>query len=279
MTTTKRFIPRIDGYAIDCFVTESHESSTAITKFDVEEGSAVSDHARAEPKVLVVEGVVTDSPSGKMLDERQGFSSSNTSDEADLFTTDYIFGILPSEEAIAVLDAIDTVKEPIVVETAIRVYRNMMMTSLVIPRDKETGRALRFTAKFEELRIRQLRREKIIVRDDVRAQPKNKGGNKSADKSKAGARGPTTAEIRQDQVEFSKEVLGINAPLVEQVEGTQYNGDAVDDDGRLVRIDKGKKVTGNPNGVDTSKNKTELPLWTNVVGPGVATFESLLDVL
>lgn len=149
---------RIDGYAIDAAISEQHQRSAEATTYPVEDGADVTDHVRIDPIMVVIEGVVTDTPHGAVANERgQPFET----DEGLTGTLDS--ELLPSEEALAKLEEIFTARQPVRIETSLRAYDSMVLIGLDVPRDRETGHALRFTASFQELRIRQSRRTTVRV--------------------------------------------------------------------------------------------------------------------
>src|SRR4029077_8731660 len=59
----------------------------------------------------------------------------------------------PSEDAAAFLQTVMDAGEPVTITTVLQTYDNMLMTSLEIPIDAETGAALAFTAEFEQVRF------------------------------------------------------------------------------------------------------------------------------
>jgi hypothetical protein len=125
----------IAGYIIDAAISEEHTLDSEVTEFPVESGSNVTDNVRPLPATVVIEGVVSDTPIEGMVAVR---SASTT---------------LPSQEALDLLLRIRADREPVAVETSLRRYETMVLESLSIPRDAETGHALRFSATFREIII------------------------------------------------------------------------------------------------------------------------------
>ena len=146
----------IDGFELDVSVRELHRRSSKITDFEVEEGSDTSDHIRPLPDTLLVQGVVSDTPIGLAADSR--------SDNG-----------LPSDEALAHFEEIHENREPVLIETPLKVYQSMALEMLEIPRDKDTGAALRFTAMFKKIRIVTNRRSIVRVAAPRAARRRNRG--------------------------------------------------------------------------------------------------------
>lgn len=140
----------IDTLFIDCATVEEHTFDSEITKYPVEQGVSVADHVRRLPTRVTIEGIVSDSPIGRMVAQRD--SESFVIETADGIEIEQR-SLKPSEFALAKLLAIHEAGEPVTVGTSLRVFPNMALESLTIPRDAETGFALRFRATFEQVRL------------------------------------------------------------------------------------------------------------------------------
>lgn len=141
----------LDGYAIDMAKTEEHVLDSEATTYPIEDGSDVTDHVRLLPIQVTVEGIVSDTPIGDMVLIRQAelpilaFS--------DPTTATVVTATRHSEAALAKLKSIRAARRPITIVTALQTYKNMVMTSLSIPLSRETGKALRFNATFQQVEI------------------------------------------------------------------------------------------------------------------------------
>jgi hypothetical protein len=122
---------------LDATMDESHEWTAEATSNPVEEGSPVTDHIIEQPDKLKLRGVVTDAPT----------VLSNTA--ADLIGS--LVGSR-SQDAFELLRAIIKQREPVTVYTKHRIYPDMVLTSLNIPRTPTDGEAIEFTAEFIHLR-------------------------------------------------------------------------------------------------------------------------------
>lgn len=146
----------IGNITIDAALREQHTLRREITSFPVEEGSDVTDHSRRLPRVLVVEGIVSDTPIGRAAAVRENPVTSP--DEVQIEPT------VPSMDTFAALELIHAAGEPVTVSSSLKLYENMIMEELSIPRDAETGEALKFSATFREVIIVENRRTSIAVR-------------------------------------------------------------------------------------------------------------------
>lgn len=134
----------IDGYLIDAFETESHTFESDVTQDETESGVAFTDNINDKPDVITVVGIVTDTPIGDMVRVRGAATASG-------LDTDLPF--LPSDEAQGKLLAIRAAHKPVLVQTSRGLFTDMLITSLELPVNGDSGDALHFTCTFQKLRI------------------------------------------------------------------------------------------------------------------------------
>lgn len=118
---------RIGNIFIDATLSETHETSSTVTNFPIEDGSFISDYVINNPETLTISVLVTDTP----LNILSGFNRSITSYNE--------------------LIRLQKNKELLTVVTGIKVYTNMIMTSISVPRDAQTGKSLTFNINFQKL--------------------------------------------------------------------------------------------------------------------------------
>lgn len=133
----------LDGYLIDCVLTESHKLTASATKYPTESGSKLSDNIQNEPREVTIEGIVSDTPIGNVATVR---SSTTAAAGTSL-------DFLPSDEALAKLESLYESREPVPIDSTLLRYENMALTSLEITVDQQTGHALNFTATFQQIKI------------------------------------------------------------------------------------------------------------------------------
>jgi len=122
----------IDGFLIDASLRENHTYPNEVTSEPVESGADITDHVLVKPIEVTIEGVVSDTPTG---------------DAADARGVDTV----PSEDALQILEGISNNREPVVIESSLRVFEDMVLENLDIPRDARTGAALQFAARFRQI--------------------------------------------------------------------------------------------------------------------------------
>lgn len=162
MSEARKFSPvSIDGFVIDAALSESHDYESEVTDYPIERGANVIDHVRNRPLTVSLECVVSDTPLPLIASQR------DTSEA-------------PSVAAMAKLEAIRDAREPIKIVTGLRTYENMIMVSLSVPVDVETGDALRFRASFRQVSIIENRRVTVRVAAPRGQAKRNLGAKPSA---------------------------------------------------------------------------------------------------
>jgi hypothetical protein len=184
----------IGGYVVDAALSEDHNFDSEVTSFPVERGANISDHIRQLPKSVTIEGIVSDTPIGRAGVVRSGVAA--------LQEEGVIEAVPFSAEALDTLLSIQARGEPVTITTSLRIYENMALEKLSVPRDQSTGGALRFNATFTEIRIVENRRTRVRTATPG-SKSKSRSGNKPA---KPVARPPSqrTYWCVQDRVVFVK---------------------------------------------------------------------------
>lgn len=154
---------RINGYPIDLALSEDHAFESEVTEYPVESGADVSDNIRNRPLEITLEGVVSDTPIGAIaLDPTRKLEIGAPS---------------PSRDAYARIIDIRAAREPVILETSLGKFESMALVSLGIPRDRATGKALKFTVKFRQIEIKKNARTTVRVAVP-NADGKVNGGNR-----------------------------------------------------------------------------------------------------
>lgn len=129
----------IDNFPVDLSIKEEHKRQNDISNFPMESGSSFSDHVIKKPQTCTIDGLVSDSPIGTMelLRDLEGENA----------------GLKPSEETRAKLEELDDSKRAVTIVSSLKVYENMILESLDIPKDKDHEGGLWFTAVFKQAKI------------------------------------------------------------------------------------------------------------------------------
>ena len=122
---------------LDASISESHKFTADVTDNPVEGGSVVSDHITLKPIELTIDGMITDSPISFLTGVVDVLSG----------------GESRSQQGFDALIALRDSRQLFTVQTGLRAYENMAMTSLTIPRRADIGQALRFQMQVRQLTI------------------------------------------------------------------------------------------------------------------------------
>ena len=134
----------IGGIELDAVLNESHSNRVRLTKNPIELGSDITDHAVVEPDILTIVAQVSDTPLGtaafgQIVDLITGLFGTSTSDN-----------LTRSSAAYKAMSQLMKLKEPIEVQTKLKLYQNMVITSLSVAQDKDTSRVALMNITLEE---------------------------------------------------------------------------------------------------------------------------------
>lgn len=120
---------RVGVVELDVTLTENHTFNSRATNFPVETGGDVTDHIINDPDVLTLSGIVSDTPLNIF----------------SFFTR--------SIDAFNRLVDLHERRVPVTVVTGLKVYQNMVMTTLDVPRNINTGQSLTFNITLQNIRF------------------------------------------------------------------------------------------------------------------------------
>jgi hypothetical protein len=149
MSEQVTIIRSMGGLVFDAVFEETHESDLEVTDNPVETGVKVSDHAYMNPLRLTISAGVSDTPLAFFSD--------------DAFASD----TGRSKRAYELLTELQRTAEPFTVQTGLKLYENMVCTSIRTSQDKDSSNVLIFTAVLREV---------IIVYTKVVQYPPRKAG-------------------------------------------------------------------------------------------------------
>ena len=142
-------IRSMGGLVFDAVFEETHEADLEVTDNPVETGVVVSDHAFMKPLRVKISAGVSDTPLAAVTD--------------DPFASD----AGRSRRAFELLTELQKRAEPFDLQTGLKLYENMVCTSIRTSQDKDSSGALLFTAELREV---------IIVYTQVVTYPPRKPG-------------------------------------------------------------------------------------------------------
>lgn len=175
---------------LDAVLDESHDWQADATMNPVEEGSPVTDHIIEQPDKLKIRGFISETP----LVASESVRGANSTPWAESLTQP-VFDLLR--------DLIKA-RETVTVYTKYRIYDDMVLTNLNIPRSAATGEAIEFTAEF--VHIRKVATQTVDVPDGISAKKDKKSdasvGKKSEPQKDAGKKQP--AEVKKPSSVLSR---------------------------------------------------------------------------
>lgn len=190
-----------NGYGnieLDANLEESHEWKAEATSNPVEEGSPVSDHVIEHSDKLKIRGFVSDASMESI------FSSNNLSSRGLSRVIGLFNGRKIESHSQGVFDTLRTLikkRETVTVYTKHRVYPDMVLTDVNIPRTASNGEAIEFTAEF--IHIRKVATKTVDVPKGISAKKEGKAGSAVQKKAEAAK----DAGKKQAEVKKSSSVL------------------------------------------------------------------------
>jgi hypothetical protein len=142
---------KINFFEFDVTINESHEMTNMITDFPVEEGYSISDHVLRIPERSTLQGFITNSPIPRSRGTLLNLFDKSNRVNAALESILQIAGFDSAGKITSEVSKFKRVPQVITVVTGLRSYANMVITNVVIPRDKDTGDALIFTIEMRRL--------------------------------------------------------------------------------------------------------------------------------
>ncbi len=117
----------VAGVVLDAVLSEDHSYNSRVTNYPVENGLIISDHIINEPDALQITGVVSDTPLSFLAPFNNSINAFNR------------------------LVEIHNRRERITVVTGIKVYTDMVITSLQVPRNVQSGQSLTFVIDLQKI--------------------------------------------------------------------------------------------------------------------------------
>jgi len=170
----------IGGIQLDAVISESHVNEVSLTNNPVELGAEITDHAVVQPKRLNIVAQVSDTPMGlaafgQIVDLVTGLFGTSTTDN-----------ITRSNAAYNAIVQLQEAREPIELQTKLKLYTNMIITNVSVQQDKNTSRIVRMSIDVQQVIITQS--EIVQLSEDQlqagsakeQASPAEKSGRKEA---------------------------------------------------------------------------------------------------
>jgi len=158
---------KIGSLVVEVITEENHEYKNDVTMYPVEAGFEITDHVHRNPEEYTMTGIISDTPLpqniGNLTEFIKGMGENRTQVALEKLLS-IVGRTLPKQEKILGVEergltTTDTLITPertespkiIDIVSGLRIYTNMICTSLSIPRNPTTGRSLRFSASFRKI--------------------------------------------------------------------------------------------------------------------------------
>jgi hypothetical protein len=155
----------INNFLIDVSIQEDHTYESEVTDYPIESGGSISDNIRPKPITVTMQGIVSNTPLGGILAARQRTETTSAQGSANVM----------EKAAYFLLKQIWIDREPVTIRTSLNTFENMALTSLTIPKSKDVGSALHFTASFQQIQIVTNKRVQLRVAVPIGRGAKNLG--------------------------------------------------------------------------------------------------------
>lgn len=172
----------IGGIELDAVISETHTNQIRLTKNPVELGADITDHAIVEPKKVSIVAQVSDTPLGtaafgQIVDLVTG-----------LFGTSTTQNITRSNAAYNAMVQLMELREPIQLQTKLKLYDNMVITNINTTQDKNSSRVVFMIISLEEVLIT----ESQIVKLDAKQLQEGSAREQATSAEKKGRQEPVT---------------------------------------------------------------------------------------
>lgn len=127
---------KIGILTIEATVSETHSYQSRVTRHPVQEGNDIADHIVNEPKIVEISGFISNNPISVGLGDR-------------IF--DRLSFLDRAQRAFDILEEIRDEKELVTVVTYYKIYQDMAITNVRVPRTPQTGNGIAFTVQLQKI--------------------------------------------------------------------------------------------------------------------------------
>jgi hypothetical protein len=169
---------KIGVLELDCSLSETHEAPARVTEIEIESGASINDHIILQPLKLTLNGIVSKTPLGaagllgsiatagatqaaKNISSKFGHKAGASALAAGASLGGLIAGKLADgftgsrapRDVFDYLMQLRDERKAFDVVTALKLYSNMVISNLSVPRNKDTVNTLEFTVTLQQLTI------------------------------------------------------------------------------------------------------------------------------
>jgi len=144
----------INQLEIDAVLREDHEYINTPSEYPVEDGSVITDHIRQTPEQITIEAITSDTPVVVSTDQSGGTQIRDDQSNRSQLAFDTLLQMAGFEVNKQDDEFATQVNEPqiVTITTGLKVYTNMIVKNLRIPRNVQTGSSLQYVIEFRKFR-------------------------------------------------------------------------------------------------------------------------------
>jgi hypothetical protein len=144
---------KIGDFEIEVTIREQHSYSNEVTDYPIEDGMNISDFIQQRPERITIEGLVSRNPLPTTVGVEEfilgsGYNRTQNALETLLDIAGYR---LPKQVGQTIIVEKAGAPKIIDIVSLLRIYTNMVCTSLTIPYNQNNGQALRFSMDFKHI--------------------------------------------------------------------------------------------------------------------------------
>jgi len=139
-TSLTKFASATFSIDLDVTMDEVHEWQNDVTTNPVETGSPITDHIQSMPDKITITGMISDS----------GISDAVIKEFSNVDSSEFLTRV---QTAFDLLYKLKDERKLVTVYTKYKVYTDMAVSSLSIPRNSTIGDSINFTAEFMKVRL------------------------------------------------------------------------------------------------------------------------------
>lgn len=149
----------IGDIPFDLLIDESHTLEFEASDHPVEDGSVITDHVTQKLRTCTVTGFFTNHPSRKLDASEEDWEKFQTS---EVVSDGETVTVNRSLEMFQKLEELARERKPVRLVTALKVYPEMIITSLPVKRDPKAGESVKFTVTLREFKTATLKKVAVF---------------------------------------------------------------------------------------------------------------------
>lgn len=179
----------------DAVLAENHEGSAEITEHSVESGSPIADHKRALPRLVTIEGLVSQTPLDAPPptgDASRSITASIQANDANANVTSFSSTFDRIQDAFDQLDLLRITDTELTVSTRVKVYDSLQLIRIQTPREPTDGDSVRFILDFKEINVAETRQVDAPQSREPRGRNRRRRGGQETEDGQSTERNQST---------------------------------------------------------------------------------------